>query len=158
MKKILFAFVLIAGIWACDKDDPDNEGAPLERLTGTGEKKWRLTKAIAYSSGAEVDLIHNSANRCLGDNELTLRKEGTYLLEDTGVKCSEVDRIEDVWQFNKEPLQIKLAEISLLGRSFNNVVLDIKELKNSTFSGAINQVPTNSLNVNKIELTFSEFK
>jgi hypothetical protein len=31
-------------------------------------------------------------------------------------------------------------------------------LKNSRFSGTINQVPANNLNVNKIELTFSEVK
>jgi hypothetical protein len=158
MRKILFAFAVLVSVWSCEKDDPDEAGTPMERLTGTGEKKWKLSKAIAFAGGAEVDLIHNSANRCLGDNELVLRSIGTYLLEDTGVKCSEVDRIEDVWQFNKSPLQLKLAEISLLGRSFTNVVLDVSELKNSRFSGIINQVPANNLNVNKIELTFSEVK
>lgn len=158
MKKIFFVLAMVAGVWSCEKDDPDAQGTPMEKLTGMGEKKWKLAKAIAFADGAEVDLIHNSANRCLGDNELLLRVAGTYILEDTGVKCSEVDRIEDVWQFNKSPEQIKLAEISLIGRSFTNVVLDISELKHSKFSGTINQVPANNLKVTKIELTFSEVK
>lgn len=158
MKKILFVCLLTLVAISCGKDDPEAEGTPMERLTGltgTTSKKWKLTTAVAWSGSLSVDLIANSQDKCLGDNELTLRNDNTYLLEDTGVKCSTVDRIEDEWALTENPLQIKLAEISLMDRTFSNVVLDVSELKNNKFSGTVNNVPENSLNVNKIDLTFT---
>ena len=156
MKKILFVCLLTFSALSCGKDDPEPEGTPMERLAGTESKKWKLTGAMAQAGSASVDLILN--NECLGDNELTLRSDFTYVLEDTGIKCSAVDRIEDEWVFTESPLQIELAEISLMNRTFANVVLDISELKNDRFSGAINNVPENSLDVNKIDLTFTLVK
>ncbi|MBX2953391.1 MAG: hypothetical protein KF870_12860 [Leadbetterella sp.] len=158
MKKILFLGLLTFAALSCDKKDPEAEGTPMERLAGVEAKKWKLTKAVAWSGSLSLDLIANSANKCLGDNELTLRSNNSYILEDTGVKCSTVDRIEDQWIFTESPLQIQLAEISLMDRTFKNVVLDISELKNSSFSGTVNNVPENSLKVNKIDLTFTLVK
>lgn len=152
-------FLLGLTVGSCGKDDePEAEGTPMERLAGTESKKWKLSTARAWSGTLSVDLILSSQDKCLGDNELTLRTDGTYLLEDTGIKCSEIDRIEDQWGFQESPLRISLAEISLMGRNFSNVVLDLSELKNSSFSGTINNVPENSLDVNKIDLTFTEVK
>ncbi len=158
MKNILFVFLLGFVALSCDKDDPEMEGTPMERLAGTESKKWKLSVAQAWAGTLSVDLILNSPDKCLGDNELTLRSNGTYLLEDTGIKCSGVERIEDAWVFTESPLQIKLAEISLMDRTFTNVVLDISELKNSSFSGTINSIPANSLNISKIDLTFTLVK
>lgn len=156
MKKILFVCLLTFTALSCGKgDEPEAEGTPMERLAGTQSKKWKLTLAEAWAGTLSVDLIMNSPNKCLGDNELVLKADGTYILEDTGVKCSGVDKIEDAWTLSESPLSIQLGEISLMDRKFTNVVLDISELKNNSFSGTINNVPENSLNVNKIGLTFT---
>lgn len=158
MKKILFVILMIGAVLSCKKDDPEMEGTPFERLASLEEKKWKLTYAMAWSGSLSVDLILNSPNKCLGDNELTLRADNTYLLDDTGIKCSGVDRIEGQWVFTENPLQIKLDQIDLMSRQFKNVILDISELKNSSFTGTINNVPENELRVNKIELTFTLIK
>lgn len=159
MKKILLIFLLGFTVWSCGKkDDPEAEGTPMERLASMESKKWKLTAATAWSGTLSLDLVENSPNKCLGDNELTLRTDGTYLLADTGIKCSGVDNVEGQWVFMESPLQIRLDEISLMGKRFTDVVLDITDLKNSSFSGIINTVPENDLNVNKIDLVFTEVK
>ena len=155
MKKILFVCLLTFVGLSCDKDEPQEEGAPIEKLAGMESKKWKLSSATAWSGALSLDLVQNSPNRCLGDNELTLRADGSYLLEDTGVRCSGVDKVEGQWLLNESPLQVSLDEISLMGRRFTDVVLDVTVLKNNSFSGTIHNVPENELNVNKIELVFT---
>lgn len=157
MKKILFACALLVGVWACDRDDPDAQGTPMERLTGTGEKKWRLSKAVAWSQGAEINMFQLEEG-CLVDSELLLRTDGSYVMLDVGKLCSSADRVENTWMLEEEPLKIRLAELSLLGRSLSNVALDIKSLKHSSFLGVSDEVPENYLGIDKIELTFSEIK
>ena len=148
-------------LFSCKKDDP-TEGTPIVNLTSeSGEKTWKLVggKAFAPSplgGSLEIDLIQNYA--CLADNQLVLRSDFSYTLNDTGEKCSSAEVINDKWVLVESPLQIRLAQISLLDRTLANVVLDMTNLTATSFGGDINSVPENPYGITKISLTFEVLK
>lgn len=146
MKKLLLLVVLAFTIVSCsDKDEPET-GTPFERLTASGEKKWRLVGAQGFGDGGlEINLFVTQGG-CLDGNELTLRTDNTYTFEDTGVVCKTddgrtVERVDAKWVFSESPLQIKLDEISMLGRSIKDVVIDVKDMKNASFTAVIEDLP-----------------
>lgn len=157
MKNILLVFVLGLAIFSCDKDEPEtDQGTPLERLTGTGAKKWKLSFAEARAAGdVKVNLM---TYQCWADNELTLNSNGTYTLEDSGVKCSYNTNVSSVWAYSDNPAQIKLGSLKLALFTLDNLTLDVKELTSSKFSGIAKNVSLDNLTAQEVELTFQEVK
>lgn len=159
MKKFFLLLVLSIAALSCDKDEPDTDdvGTPMEKLTGTSEKRWKLSFAEASNaSGLKVNLL--TSEPCVADNVLVLRNDGTYSLVDEGIKCSVGSGVNDNWSLDEAKNQIFLGELFFLGRSLTNLTLDIKELKKSTFSGDVNTIPQNSVGVTKVSLSFVEVK
>ena len=161
MKNILLVVFFALSIMSCDKDEPGTEGTPLERLAGTGEKKWKLSTALANVNGSTVDLAQNYP--CWADNVLTLKTNGTYTLVDAGLQCNQGANINAVWSYLDSPQQVKLAELQIANRVFRDLVLDITELKTTQFSGVTKNVTTNvppfgEITAQTVTLTFVEVK
>lgn len=161
MKNILLVVFFAFSLVSCDKDEPGTEGTALERLAGTGEKKWKLTTAIASVNGATVDLAQNYP--CWADNVLTLKSNGTYTLEDDGLQCSQGAVINSSWSYLDSPQQLKLGELQVANRVFKDLVLDLTELKTSQFSGVTKNITTNvppfgEITAQTVTLTFVEVK
>lgn len=154
MKNILFVFLLGFIVLSCEKDDPEMEGTPMERLAGTGSKKWKLNFAEARDKqGASVSLMF--LYECWADNILTLYSDGSYTLEDVGVKCSNSADISSTWTLSDNSAQIRLANFIIAGQLFENLVLDVKEIKKSSFSGIAKNVSYGNLTADEVELRFS---
>lgn len=159
MKKIvLFSLILFIGLGCnTDKPDPEPELTTIEKLTGSGAKNWLLTEAVGLATGGiRVDLILNRP--CLKDNLLVLRTDGSYTLEDTGEVCSDVTTVNDQWTLSESPLQIQLGSITLLERTFENVILEVSELNKDYFEGIIQNLPENPFNATGIEMRFDAAK
>lgn len=154
MKKILFVCLLTFVGLSCDKDDPEAEGTPMERLTGTDSKKWKLNFAEARDKeGLSVPLM--SLYECWADNILTLHSNGSYTLEDTGKKCVDSENISSTWTLTDNADQIKLANFTIAGQAFENLTLEVKEIKKSSFSGIARNVTYGTLVADEVELRFS---
>lgn len=154
MKNILFVFLLGFIALSCDKDDPELEGTPMERLAGTESKKWKLSFAEARDKqGASIPLM--ILYECWADNILTLYSDGRYTLEDAGVKCNNSADISSTWTLSDNHSQIRLANFVIAGQSFENLVLDVKEIKKSSFSGIAKNVSYGTLTADEVELRFS---
>lgn len=161
MKNILLVVFFAFSLMSCDKDEPGTEGTPMERLAGTGEKKWKLSTAEANVSGSIVYLARNYP--CWTDNILTLKSNGTYTLEDTGLQCSKGETINSSWSYLDNPQQIKLGELQIATEVFKDLVLDITELKTTQFSGVTKNVTIEvpqfgQITAQTVTLTFVEVK
>jgi hypothetical protein len=161
MKNILFVIFFALTFVSCDKDEPEAEGTAMELLAGTGEKKWKLSTAIASVDGATVDLAQNYP--CWADNILTLKANGTYTLEDSGLPCNQGAVISSNWTYTENPKQVKLGELQVANRVFKDLVLDINELKSTQFSGVTKNITTNvppfgEITAQTVTLTFVEVK
>lgn len=153
MKKILFVFVLGLMAWACGKDD-EPEGTPMEMLAGTESKKWKLSFAEARDAeGASLPLM--GLYPCWADNTLTLYADGRYTLEDTGTRCVDAEDISSTWVLSENGGEIKLANFSMAGITFENLTMELKEVKNSTFSGVAHNVTYGTVGVFEVELRFA---
>lgn len=159
MKKIvLFSLILFIG-FGCnnEKPEPEPELTTIEKLTGSGTKNWHLTEAVGLAEGGiRVDLVLNRP--CLKDNLLVLRSDGSYTLEDTGEVCSDVTTVNDHWTLTEDPLQIKLGSITLLERTFENVILEVTDLNKDYFEGVIRNLPENPFNATGVEMRFDAEK
>ena len=150
---------MFLGLMACKEKSVDTpeEKPPFELLTGEGAKNWHLTKAVGYGGGgAEVDLIQNQP--CLKDNLLILKADGTYTLVDTGEICKEVTTVNDKWTFSENPMQLRLASISLMGRDFVNPTLNLTTVKANYFEGEITDIPANAFDLKKVIMRFEAEK
>jgi hypothetical protein len=161
MKNILLVVFFALSLVSCDKDEPGTEGTPMERLTGTGEKKWKLSTAMASVNGATVDLAQNYP--CWADNILTLKSNGTYTLEDAGLQCQQGTVINSNWSYLDNPQQVKLGQLQVANRVFNDLVLDITELKTTQFAGVTKNItttvpPFGEITAQTVTLTFVEVK
>ena len=153
MKKITLVCILFLTALACKKDDPETQGTPMERLTGTESKKWKLSFAEARDKeGASVSLM--ALYECWADNLLTLYSNGTYTLEDTDKKCPNFEDISSSWTLSENADQIKLANFTIAGQAFENLTLEVKEIKKSSFSGIARNVTYGTLVADEVELRF----
>ena len=155
MKNILFVILVAFAAWSCDKEDPETQGTPMERLTGTESKKWKLNFAEARDKqGLSVQLM-NGYYECWADNILTLYTNGTYTLEDEGKRCVDSENISSSWQLTDNSTRIKLANFDIAGETFENLELEVKEIKKSSFSGIARNVSYGALVADEVELRFS---
>lgn len=155
MKKTLLFLLSILVVAACKPKDPtpEEELTAIEMLTGDGTKNWLLTKAVGLGDeGSEVDLISNRP--CLKDNLLIMRSNGTYTLEDTGEVCSDITTVNDNWSLTESPLNLKLGSITLLDRTFDNIILEVTELSKNVIEGKVGNIPENPLGMNGLILKF----
>lgn len=154
MKNILFVFLFVFTAWSCKKDDPELQGTPLERLTGADSKKWKLSFAeVRDKQGASVSLM--TRYECWADNILTLYADGKYELEDTGKKCVDSEHISSNWTLSENAGQIRLANFTIGGQVFENLTLEVKEIKKSSFAGIARNVPYGTLVADEVELRFN---
>lgn len=158
MKQLFLVVLMALTVVSCKDDDPEAETTPLVKLAGeAGAKKWKMVGAKAFATSklggtAEIDLFINFP--CIIDNELTLRSDFTYTMEDTGEKCDNADTINDNWVLVESPLQISLGRISLMNKTMENATLEISAISSSSFEGDVNNVPANSNDVTKFHLVF----
>ena len=153
LKKILFVCLFGLVAWSCKKDDPETHGTPMERLTGTGSKMWQLSFAEARDKeGGSVQLM--GLYECWADNTLTLFNDGRYELHDTGKPCKDFENIFSTWVLSQDAVQIRLANFSIAGETFENLTLEVKEIKKSSFSGIAHQVSYGSMVADEVELRF----
>ena len=126
----------------------------MERLTGTESKKWKLNFAEARDKeGLSVQLM-NGYYECWADNILTLYTNGTYTLEDEGKRCVDSENISSSWQLTDNSTRIKLANFNIAGQAFENLELEVKEIKKSSFSGIARNVAYGTLVADEVELRF----
>lgn len=133
---LITLFTLSLTFSSCKK----SETAPktkLELLAGTTSKTWKISTAIAKEGTLELNLI-NSQPACRIDNTMTLFPNKTYEIREGATKCATNDPdlvVKANWNLSADETTVTLDKLVLLGFEFNNPIIKITELSESSLKG-----------------------
>lgn len=159
MKRFVIPFLcFLLFITACKKDPvvKQEQKSPLELLTNSSSKSWKVRDGKAKQNGLEVNLIA-SQNPCITDNIIKLYSDFTYEFSEGASKCDPNDPeliLKASWQLSSDAKTVTIDKFIFLGRSIDKPVFILTDLTESTFSGTTSLTFDNE--TVQIEVTFEK--
>ncbi len=101
-KTILAAFLLSAVLTSCKKND---KNCDLNQANFTGAYKTTSVKYKANSSSSEIDIFALS-DACEKDDVITFNANGSYIVQDAGIKCSPPGDDNGTWSLSGSAINI----------------------------------------------------